>query len=191
MSVKKGRKPGRPPQNREGLSREKIVQSARRLMLEENRIPSIRRIASDLDSDAMALYHYFSNKEALLEAVTVSLVEDIYQPVESSDWETELTALCRSYLRLLQTHPGLLETMLSVSVEGPAQVFADRLSIALAPLQLSEEALYDALSLLADYLHGFALAMHCNRGKVTLMIDMIEGPLDLYIRAVTGAATTS
>lgn len=188
MPVKKDRKPGRPSKNRDGLSRDGIVQIARRLMLEEGRIPSIRRIASELDADAMALYHYFSSKEALLEAVTVSLIENIYQPVESADWTAELTELCRSYLRLLGDHPGLLETMLSVSVEGPAQVFADRLAVALAPLRLSEEILYDALALLADYLHGFALAMQCDRGANGLTVEMTDGPLGLYIHALTSMA---
>ena len=38
----------------------------------------------------------FENKNALLEAVTVSLVDAIYDPVLSAEWHKELHQLCLS-----------------------------------------------------------------------------------------------
>lgn len=184
MAVNKKKHLGRPTLKQGGLSKELIITSARKLLLEAGKVPSIRMIARDLDSDAMAIYHYFANKADLLEAVTVSLVAEIYQPSGSGNWKKELMQLCLSYLRLLKDHAGLLETMLSMSVEGPSQVFADRLNVALAPLNLDKKTLSDALALLADYLHGYALAMHCCSDQHQLTIEMTEGPLNLYMRAL-------
>lgn len=184
MAVNKKRSLGRPTLKQGKLSKEAIVNSARKLLVEEGKVPSIRMVARDLNIDAMALYHYFSNKADLLEAVTVSLVEEIYEPSKSKDWKKELTKLCNSYLRLLKDHAGLLETMLSMSVEGPSQVFADRLNVALSPLNLDEKTLNDALALLADYLHGYAFAMHCCNSKEVLTVNMTKGPLGLYMRAL-------
>ena len=184
MAVNKKRNLGRPKLNQGNLSKEVIVSSARKLLVEGRRVPSIRMVARDLNIDAMALYHYFSNKADLLEAVTVSLMEEIYEPSRSKDWRKELTKLCKSYLQLLRDHGGLLEIMLSMSVEGPSQVFADRLNVALAPLNLDKKTLNDALALLGDYLHGYALAMHCCNDEKLLTIDMMKGPLSLYMRAL-------
>lgn len=183
MSVN-DKKRGRPQHSQRHLSAETIVSSARTLMQQEGKVPSIRHVANALCVDPMAIYHYFSNKAALLEAVTVSLIETIYQPTGQSDWQSELTQLCHSYLQLLKNHTGLLETMLSMSEEGPAQVFGQRFYLALSPLALDGEVLKNALDLMADYLHGFALAMHCHGRQQELTVDLMAGPLGLYLRAL-------
>lgn len=183
MTVNKKKRMGRPTLKQAKLSKESIVTSARALLVANGKVPSIRMVAKDLDTDAMALYHYFPCKADLLESVSVSLVKDIYEPSVSDDWQGELFKLCSSYLLLLKNHAGLLESMLSISVEGPAQVFSDRLDIVLSPLGLDETVMSNALGLLADYLHGFALAMSCD-SKGALSVEMIEGPLQLYTRAL-------
>ncbi len=82
-------------------------------------------LASSLNVDAMAIYHYFSNKNSLLEAITTSLIEDIYEPKVSDSWKLELNELCSSYLTLLNNYPGLLETLLTMSSTSPAAVFIE------------------------------------------------------------------
>lgn len=159
-----GKKRGRPSAAQGQLTPERIILCARQLMQQQGKVPSIRQLTGELGVDAMAIYHYFANKSALLEAVTVSLVEAIYEPQDDGDWQGELHRLCHSYLDLLREHPGLLETMLSMSSFGPAQVFCERLASALSPLELNEAAFVQARDLLADYLHGVAIAMQCNPG---------------------------
>ncbi|WP_300675249.1 TetR family transcriptional regulator [Desulfoluna sp.] len=154
-------------------------------MRTEGKVPSIRKIAGTLNVDAMAIYHYFSNKNALLEAVTVSLVEEIYKPLGENPWQEELKLLCKSYLKLLKDHAGLLKTMLAMTSEGPAAVFTQRFHVALAPLNAKETQLKNALDFLADYLHGFALAMNCNPKDEHLCVDFVDGPLAFYIRTLS------
>ena len=186
MTVKEKRR-GRPARAKDRLNAESIILCARVLLLEDGKVPSIRKVAGELNVDPMAIYHYFANKTALLEAVTVSLVEEIYKPIASSDWQVELYKLCESYLLLLKDHGGLLETMLSMSEVTPAQVFAERFHTVLTPLKLDEKQWKNALDLLVDYLHGFALAMHCNKQQ-TLNVGHIQGPIKFYIESLTRIA---
>ncbi|WP_419536318.1 TetR/AcrR family transcriptional regulator [Endozoicomonas sp.] len=183
MSVK-AKKPvkrrGRPPVEKGLMSSEKIVLKAKELLKETGKIPSVRQLARALSVDAMAIYYYFSNKNALLEAVTVSLIDAIYDPVESADWQTELRMLCLSYLRLLIDHPGLLETLLGMSGHGPAEVFIERYERAVSLLDLPILYRKSALDLLVDYLHGFALALNYQKGT-SLSIEHMDGPVTLYI----------
>ncbi|MCQ1057623.1 hypothetical protein ACQKPX_00100 [Photobacterium sp. DNB23_23_1] len=50
-------------------------------------------------------------------------------------------------------------------------------------LSLDTELRQNALSMLADYLHGYALAMSCQSGN-ELKVDMLSGPLAFYMRAL-------
>ncbi|MGF1875335.1 TetR/AcrR family transcriptional regulator [Photobacterium frigidiphilum] len=183
MAVKE-KKRGRPSGTSGQLSADKIIVAAKSLMKDDAKIPSIRKLAGSLDVDAMAIYHYFANKNALLEAVTVSLIEAIYEPKGSEAWQTELTTLCNSYLSLLQAHPGLLQTFLGMTSTGPANVFVDRFYMAIAALNLTPEQVKDALDLLVDYLHGFALSLECGGAASGLTIVHAEGPLRFYIRVL-------
>ncbi|MBW3694503.1 TetR family transcriptional regulator [Vibrio sp. T187] len=186
MSVKEKSR-GRPKKNDHQLSGEKILGEAKSLMKQTGKIPSIRGLAASLNVDAMAIYHYFSNKNALLEAITTSLIEDVYQPQETCNWQQELTKLSHSYLALLAEYPGLLNTLLSMESQSPAAVFAERYNLIIASLELDEETQKNGLDLLADYLHGFALALDCNNGAGNLTIEMLGGPLKLICSGLKNA----
>lgn len=179
MTVKL-KKRGRPSR----LTREAIIVSAQELMLGKNGKLSIRALASQLEVDPMAIYHYFDNKAALLEAISVSIMQGIYMPTNGSNWQTELTKLCHSYLSLLKNHPGLLESFLSMGNEStaPAEVFRVRFDLAIAPLDLDASHKDAALDLLVDYMHGFALSLHCVKDKSALDVSKIERPLALFLR---------
>ncbi|MGF1761172.1 TetR/AcrR family transcriptional regulator [Photobacterium sagamiensis] len=183
MSVKE-KKRGRPKGASGQLSTQAIMDMAKTLTQEEGKIPSIRKLASNLNVDAMAIYHYFSNKNALLEAITTSLIEDIYEPKVSDNWKSELNQLCGSYLTLLNNYPGLLETLLTMNSKSPAAVFVERFNVVTEPLNLDADSAKKALDLLVDYLHGFALALNCSGNQSTLKVGMFEGPLDMYCIAL-------
>lgn len=183
MSVKE-KKRGRPAKKHGSLSQCIIIEQAKSLMLNNGKAPSIRQLSSSLNVDAMAIYHYFKNKDALLEAITTSLIGDIYEPKKSDDWKKELEYLCHSYLQLLNQYSDLLETLLSMKSAGPAIVFRKRFNEVIYSLNLDKDSADNALALLVDYLHGFALAMKCNKQEGQLRVDMIAGPLNLYCNAI-------
>ncbi len=179
------KKRGRPRSDQAKLSKEILLSCANELLQGSGKVPSIRKIARKLDVDPMAIYHYFPSKSALLEGVTVRLMEGIYIPQSEDTWEEQLRFLCSSYLDLLKNYSGLLETFLSMSVKGPAQVFIARFNTIVAPLGLPEDDMKNSLDLLVDYLHGFALSIHCAPKKDSLTLDSLNGPLNFYIKALT------
>lgn len=183
MSVNQ-KKRGRPKGSGNQLSSDTILDMAKSLMKAEGKIPTIRKLTSSLNVDAMAIYYYFESKNKLLEAITTSLVEDIYEPVVSDDWKSELYKLCTSYLNLHADYPDLLETMLSMDVYSPAKVFHEKFEQVVKPLALDEAATMNSVSLLADYLHGYVLAMNCNSDREALDISMVKGPLQMYCVAL-------
>ncbi|AXY03378.1 TetR/AcrR family transcriptional regulator [Vibrio alfacsensis] len=178
MSVNE-KKRGRPAAKQSQLNAENILDTAKLLMKKDGKVPSIRSLATQLNVDPMAIYHYFKNKNALLEALTTSLVEEIYQPKVNEDWQGELKNLCVSYIELLRECNGLLQTMLSMKTYGPAQVFTERYQVIVQSLGLSQEVEKDSLDLLVDYLHGFAFSISCCHDASLIKTEMLDGPLNL------------
>ncbi|WP_434763631.1 TetR/AcrR family transcriptional regulator [Vibrio fortis] len=183
MSVK-DQKRGRPKVGDRQLSAEGILATAKVMMREGGKIPSIRALATQLGVDAMAIYHYFKNKSELLEAITVSLMQEIVEPDEQLDWKDNIYRLSTSYLTILNDHPGLLETLLTMKSLSPVEVFSQRFEASIASLNLSEEQRNTARDLLVDYLHGYALALNCNPDRTELTAEMIEKPMALYYLAL-------
>lgn len=177
------KKRGRPKKENTQLNATIILDSAKKLLLEENKIPSIRKIALELNIDPMSIYYYFPNKNSLLESITVSLMQEIYEPQNINFWKKELEHLSKSYLNLLISHPGLLEIMLKMESDGPANEFISRLQTILSSLKLDRADFDSALCLLVDYLHGVAFAIQCNSNN-QLTIDQIDEPLKLFINAI-------
>jgi len=178
------KKRGRPSSAENKLSAEKILVCAKNLLKKQKKIPSIRALAREMNIDAMAVYYYFSNKTDLLEALTISLIKEIYLPSGSENWRDELTKICRSYVKLLEENRGLLEIFLSMSVEGPAEVFIQRVNLALSGLDIDQQKMISIIDLLVDYLHGFAYSMNCNSSSELITLDMLEPSLNLIFRLI-------
>ncbi|MDK9607547.1 TetR/AcrR family transcriptional regulator [Lelliottia wanjuensis] len=178
------KKRGRPVGKLTQLSADRIIETAKCLMKENGKVPSIRSLATQLNVDPMAIYHYFNNKNSLLEALTTSLVGEIYLPQVHSDWQNELKYLCVSYVEILREYNGLLQTMLSMTSHGPAQIFTERYKIIVSPLALPQKTKKDGLDLLADYLHGFAFSISCCHDEEMIKTEMMNGPLALICNAL-------
>ncbi len=177
-------KRGRPAKENSGLSAGMIINTAKRMMLMEQKVPSIRAISKELKVDPMALYYYFKNKNILLEEMAKSLIAEIYKPDCSLNWESELKELSKSYLLLLHRYEGLLETLLSMTSNSPAQVFIDRFNLIVLPLKLENRNKTAFLNLLVDYLHGFSIAMSCNK-EGGLKVDDINEQLEFLFHGVS------
>lgn len=177
----KSKKRGRPSKQDTGLEKDKIVLMARKLTLEDSKIPSIRRLASELNADPMAIYYYFTNKQKLLEAVSISLIIDLYIPDQGLNWKKNLMNLCKSYLSLLLNYPDLIGIILSGPNEGAASVFMERFERSVVELNLSQKRLKDVSDLLIDYLHGFAYAAACNTTGIKITDTLADGPLFFII----------
>ena len=96
------------------------------------------------------------------------------------DWQDTLYQLSVSYLSMLNDYRGLLETLLTMKSLGPVEVFSERFEAVLSPLNLATEQTENALHLLVDYLHGYALALSCNPDRIQITVGMVRKPLSLY-----------
>jgi hypothetical protein len=74
-----------------------------------------------------------------------------------------------------------------MTAKSPAEVFIERFKVVISPLDLDTPSTASALNLLADYLHGFALALNCSQTQGALDISMLKGPLDMYCLALDNA----
>ncbi|MBI9102384.1 MAG: TetR/AcrR family transcriptional regulator [Spirochaetales bacterium] len=177
MEVKK-KKRGRPGNSEGKLEKSGIIQRARSMILSDQKVPSIRKLAFELGVDPMAIYHYFPNKNFLLEAITIDLIDEISMSNPAFPWRKNLMTLCLSYLKLLITYPGLLQIILSIPSKGPVAIFQERFETAIEELNLSESKKGTILDLIADYLHGFALAVDCHKNEGVLIPMMAKEPLN-------------
>lgn len=157
MAMQKPKNRGRPTNKNRQLNQQLIIYMAKTLMREQGKVPSIRGLARSLDVDAMSIYHYFENKNSLLEAILTSLMDSIYFPKQKLQWQESLLLLAESYLNLLRNYRGLLEVLITMSNDGPRMIFAERFNKITAPLNLSVEKQELTLSLLLSFLHGQVL----------------------------------
>jgi len=97
-------KDGRKP-----LTRDKIIEKAIELLDAEGISGlSMRRLGDALGVEAMALYHHFPNKEAILDGVAAKIIEETGAalPLESADWKTVMLSGPASAGRAIAAHPN-------------------------------------------------------------------------------------
>lgn len=107
--------PSRTRGQHAGLDAGAIVRAAVRLADRDGLAAlSMRRLGAELDVEAMALYHHFPNKDALLDAIVGELVAEaitVRTPVE--DWQAQLRRFALAFFAGLTEHPNLVPLLLT------------------------------------------------------------------------------
>ena len=116
--------------HREPLSRERVLAAAVSLADADGiQALTMRRLAADLGVEAMSLYYHLPAKQALLDGVADTVLEEIAAAIGrldhsgDDDWRTRLRRQCLTARRVMLRHPwapGLLGSRQSV----PAGVYA-------------------------------------------------------------------
>jgi AcrR family transcriptional regulator len=144
-------KDGRPP-----LTREVIVDKAIELIDADGlEAFSMRRLGEALGVEAMAMYHYFPNKDAILDGVVARILEQTGPalPLESADWKTVMLSGPASAARALESHPKIGWLFL-----GRQYTTVQSLQMLEAPLQILRSAGFEGQDLI-DAAHAiFAYA---------------------------------
>jgi TetR/AcrR family transcriptional regulator, tetracycline repressor protein len=100
-----------------------VVAAARRIAAHQGiEGLTMRRLADGLGVMPNALYTYFPDKAAILDAVLDDLLGDVERPERRSNWRNALVSLMSSYRRLILTQPGLLALTVSRPMYGPNAV---------------------------------------------------------------------
>jgi TetR/AcrR family tetracycline transcriptional repressor len=145
---------------RAGLTRESVLEAARRVADEEgvDRL-TMRRLAAELGVMPNALYTYFPHKEALLDA----LLDDLLAGVEAGDpaegdWRDGLVRVMDAARRLLLAHPQLASAFIARPGLGPNAARLGEISLELLGRGgLEGERAVEALRVLLVYSLGFAV----------------------------------
>lgn len=89
------------------LTRERIVQNALSLLDAEGKEAfSMRKLASKLSVDPMAVYYHFTNKSDLMHAVMQSMLEECEVPEPGVNWQQDVRNLCSILRQAARDHPG-------------------------------------------------------------------------------------
>ncbi|MCL1593780.1 MAG: TetR/AcrR family transcriptional regulator [Actinomycetia bacterium] len=144
---------------RERLNSDRIVEGA--LLLADDvgmDAFTIRRLASALGVGPMTIYHYFPNKEAIIDAMVDAVYAQIALPPTDQEWTDAIRVRCISAREALNRHPWAPPYMVSRTSPGPATLgHHDALLGCLRRGGLSLQMTAHAYAILDSFLHGFAL----------------------------------
>jgi AcrR family transcriptional regulator len=99
--------PKRTRADRAGLSREQVLDAALRLVDRDGVAAlSMRRLGAELGVEAMTVYHYLPNKDALLDGIVERVMAQAETGLADGPWDQALTSYARSLRATLLRHPG-------------------------------------------------------------------------------------
>ncbi len=119
---------------------------------------TIRRLASALGVGPMTIYHYFPNKEAIIDAMVDAVYAQIALPPTDEEWTYAIRVRCVSARKVLNRHPWAPPYMESRTSPGPATLrHHDAVLDCLRRGGLSLQMTAHAYAILDSFLYGFAL----------------------------------
>lgn len=159
---------GRPRLDASPLSRQRILSTAMQLIASGASDVSMRAVASELGVNVMALYHYFSDKQALRNA----MVEEAFAPLfairprmsKLPTPEFRLRLLSKTYMVCAAKALPLTRHLAERGGAPLANAFSGLFDEALGRPTPSS-AVASLRDVLVDYLHGVALAGPKNAAK--------------------------
>jgi AcrR family transcriptional regulator len=149
----------KPRKRRTPLSRERVLRAAIALADERGTEElTMRKLAKELDVEAMSLYNHVAHKDDLLDGMIDLVFSEIEPPAVGGDWKAELRK------RAVSTREALLRHRWAVGeMEGRADHGASNLKVhdavlgCLRAAGFSIELTVSAMSMQDAYIYGFAL----------------------------------
>ncbi|WP_305707395.1 TetR/AcrR family transcriptional regulator [Nocardioides sp.] len=149
-----------PSKQRTPLSKDRVLSAACRVADRAGaEAITMRRVAQELDVEAMSLYHHVANKEAILDGV-VDMVFAAIQlpPAGHGDWREAIRPRARSMRAVLSQHRWALGLMDSRRDPGPATLrHHDALLGVLREAGFTLPMTAHAVSIIDSYIGGFVL----------------------------------
>jgi AcrR family transcriptional regulator len=119
---------------------------------------SMRKLAGELDVEAMSLYHHVANKEAILDGMVDLVFAEIDLPSLDEHWRTAIRTRTQSAREVLRRHPWAIGLMDSRTQPGPASLrHHDTVLGCLRSGGFSPTGAAHAFSVVDSYLYGFVL----------------------------------
>ncbi len=161
------RKPGRPKAGDEVLSRTHILTTALAILDTEGaEALSMRRLATALAVDPMAIYRHLPDKAAVIAGVVEMVFGEFVVPtIAGSTWQDDVRAFAAAYRARVQSHPTLTVYLIThTDAAAPAALAAGEFLYAtLARTNLSPIQIVRVADVIVDYLNGLALGESAER----------------------------
>lgn len=111
---------GGKPGQRTPLTRERVIETALRLVDDEG-LDALtrRRLGQELGRDAMALYRYAPDRASLLDGIVELVLDQLEIPAEGQDWQTQLTRTAHDFRRLGLAHPHVVNLIITRPLATP------------------------------------------------------------------------
>lgn len=116
----------RPPADQPLLTPDRIIATAL-VLIDQDGIDALstRRLATELGVSSKAVYHYYANKDELLHAVYLAILDELDQPEDQGDaWPDQLRRRAHSLRRLAHRHPSFLTGFLQHDEPAPRELEA-------------------------------------------------------------------
>ncbi|HEY2636964.1 MAG TPA: TetR/AcrR family transcriptional regulator [Solirubrobacteraceae bacterium] len=151
---------------RPAISREAIVRAGLDIADTEGiEALSMRKVAHALGIGTMTLYTHVANKDELLDLMDDAVMGDVVVPGEvPADWRAALTEIARRTARAMLDHEWMGGAMHRRPLPGPnALRHVEQSLAAVEPLGLDAETAGQVLSIVDDYVMGYALRTIASR----------------------------
>jgi AcrR family transcriptional regulator len=118
---------------------------------------SMRRLAAELGVGTMTLYNHVPNKEALLNGLVQTILEEIEIPgPDVKPWSEKVRFILRSFRQVAHRHPTVIELIPVNPPWTPPALRATEVGVAaLKEAGFGDEAAAHAYRLLASYVVGY------------------------------------
>ena len=168
------------------FTRDEIAATATRIADAEGfAAVSMRRLAAELDSGTMTLYHYVRTKDELLTLVVDAVMGEVVIPNDvpiPHDWRDALTIVATRTRRALENHPWILDISDDPPV-GPNSVrHIDQSLRAVASLPLGLTEKFDIVSAVDEYVFGYCL--HNRNNQLSSDADSFDDDAVAYVRGL-------
>ncbi len=118
---------------------------------------TIRKLATELDTKPMTLYHHIPNKEAIVDGMVDAVFAEIELPSHEVRWQDAIAARARSARTTLARHPWATPLMESGTNPGPATLtHHDAVIGCFRNAGFSIELTAHAYALVDAFIYGFA-----------------------------------
>jgi len=146
-------------QSRGPLSRDRVLAAAIRLADEEGIDGlSMRRLAQGLGVEAMSLYHWFPNKDALLGAMVDAVYDEVQLPARGQDWRADMRATAISTQGALLRHGWATGLLMTATSPSPARLrYMDAILGRLRAAGFSAHMTHHAYHALESHTVGYVL----------------------------------
>jgi TetR/AcrR family transcriptional regulator, tetracycline repressor protein len=153
------RRTGRPKEGQNPLSQERILAETLKL-IDEGGVEAytMRRLATELGVDPMAIYHHFPNKRAVIGGLVEAMLRDFQLSMES-DWRDGVRQFAYAYREMVRAHANLVLYFVmnnELAAEGAFRI-SEPLYAILQNAGLSPVHVLRAADTVIDFLNGFAL----------------------------------